>query len=100
VEGEKAPERAQRVPHSGPGAEGRSPGANRTEEEKEQKAAETKKKSKKNNTKNDEIVPLNVWAENPSCTEATVWRADTVKLLPTPEQVELLLRLAKATRAD
>ncbi|MCC6051553.1 MAG: transposase [Thermofilum sp.] len=42
---------------------------------------------------------LNVWAENPNCAEAVVWRADTVKLLPTPEQVDLLLRLAKATRA-
>jgi putative transposase len=87
------------LPHSGPGAGGRSLGANRTETEGEQKAAESKKKSKKIIQKNDEIVPLNVWAENPNCTEATVWRADTVKLLPTPEQVELLLRLAKATRA-
>jgi len=85
------------LPYSGPGAEGRSLGANRTETEGEQKAAESKKKSKKN-SEND-ITPLNVWAENPNCTEAVVWRADTVRLQPTLEQVDLLLRLAKATRA-
>ena len=43
---------------------------------------------------------MNVWAENPNCAEAVVWRADTVKLLPALEQADLLLRLAKATRAD
>ncbi|MCC6066005.1 MAG: transposase [Thermofilum sp.] len=42
---------------------------------------------------------LNVWAENLNCAEAVVWRVDTVRLLPMPEQVELLLRFAKATRA-
>ena len=41
---------------------------------------------------------MNVWAENPSALEAVVWRSDTVRLQPTPEQVELLLRLARATR--
>jgi len=85
------------LPHSGPGAGGRSLGANRTETEGEQKAAESKKKSKKNSE--NEITPLNIWAENPNALEATVWRVDTVKLLPTPEQADLLLRLAKATRA-
>jgi putative transposase len=89
--------RIERVPYSDPGAEGRSLGANRTKAEKEQKVAESKKKSKKKGEK--QITPLNVWAENPNFTEAVVWRADTVKLLPALEQVELLLRLAKATRA-
>ena len=42
---------------------------------------------------------MNVWAENLNCAEAVVWRVDTVRLLPMPEQVELLLRFAKATRA-
>ena len=87
--------RIERVPYSGPGAEGRSLGANRIEEEKEQKVIESKKKSKKKGEK--EITPLNVWAENPNSTETVVWRADTVKLLPALEQVELLLRIAKAT---
>jgi len=75
--------------------------ANRAEAVEEQKVTKIKNKSKNKNTGNGEngIVLLNVWAENPNCTEATVWRADTVKLLPTLEQVELLLRLAKATRA-
>jgi len=92
MEGEKP----ERVPYSGPGAEGRSLGANRAETEGEQKATENKKKSKRNSE--NEIIPLNVWAENPSCAEATVWRSDTVRLLPTLEQAELLLRLARATR--
>ena len=92
MEGEKP----ERVPYSGPGAEGRGLGANRTETEGEQKVAESKKKSKRNSE--NEITPLNVWAENPSALEAVVWRSDTVRLLPTPEQVELLLRLARATR--
>jgi len=93
VEGEKP----ERVLHSGPGAEGRSLGANWTETAREQKVAERKKKSEKDSE--NEITPLNVWAENPNALEAVVWRADTVKLLPTPEQADLLLRLAKATRA-
>jgi putative transposase len=84
------------VPYSGSEAVGRSLGANRTETEEEQKVAETKKKSKKKGEK--EITPLNVWAENPNFTEAVVWRVDTVKLLPTLEQVDLLLRITKATR--
>jgi hypothetical protein len=70
----------------------RSLGANRAKAEKEQKVAENKKKGE------DGITSLNVWAENPNCTEAVVWRVDTLKLLPTLEQQELLLRLAKATR--
>jgi len=70
----------------------RSLRANRIEEEKEQKVVENKKKGE------NEITSLNVWAENPNCAEAVVWRGDTVKLLPTLEQVDLLLRLAKATR--
>jgi len=96
MEGEKP----ERVPYSGPGAEGRSLGASRAGTENEQKPTESKKKCKRNDIKNNEncIVPFNIWAENPSCTEAVVWRADTVKLLPTPEQVDLLLRLARATR--
>jgi putative transposase len=75
--------------------------ANRAEAVGEQKITKIENKSKNKNIGNGEngIVPLNVWAENPSALEATVWRADTVRLLPTPEQVELLLRLAKATRA-
>jgi len=89
-------EERKRVPQSGSEVEGRSLGANRAEEEKEQKVTESKKKSKKKGEK--EITPLNVWAENPNFTEAVVWRADTVKLLPTLEQQELLLRIAKATR--
>jgi putative transposase len=93
MEGEKP----ERVPYSGPGAEGRGLGANRTETEGEQKATESKKKSKRNSE--NEITPLNVWAENPSALEAVVWRSDTVRLQPTPEQVELLLRLARAARA-
>ncbi|MCC6051478.1 MAG: hypothetical protein LM580_12270 [Thermofilum sp.] len=70
MEGEKP----ERVPYSGPGAEGRSLGANRTEAEKEQKVAEIKKKSRKKGAENNEncIVPLNVWAENPNFTEAVV----------------------------
>jgi putative transposase len=75
--------------------------ANRAEAVGEQKITKIKNKSKNKNIGNGEngIVPLNVWAENPNCAEAVVWRVDTVKLLPTPEQVELLLRFAKATRA-
>ena len=75
--------------------------ANRAEAVEEQKVTKIKNKSKNKNIGNGEngIVLLNVWAENPNCAEAVVWRADTVKLLPTPEQVDLLLRLAKATRA-
>ena len=84
------------MPYSDPGAEGRSLGANRIEEEKEQKVVESKKKSKKKGE--SEITPLNVWAEDSNFTEAVVWRADTVKLLPTLEQEELLLRIAKATQ--
>jgi putative transposase len=92
--------RIERVPCSGSEAVGRSLGANQAEAEDEQKVAESKKKSKKKNAKDDEngIVPLNVWAENPNAQEAVVWRVDTVKLLPTLEQVDLLLRIAKATR--
>jgi putative transposase len=70
----------------------RSLRANRAEEEKEQKVVENKKKGE------NEITPLNVWTENPNFTEAVVWRADTVKLLPTLEQVVFLLRIAKVTR--
>jgi hypothetical protein len=88
--------RIEGVPYSGLRGEGRSLGANRAEAEKEQKVVESKKKSKKKGE--NEITPLNVWAENPNFTEAVVWRADTVKLLPALEQVDLLLRLAKATR--
>jgi hypothetical protein len=75
--------------------------ANRAEAVGEQKITKIKNKSKNKNIGNGEngIVPLNVWVENPTCAEAVVWRVDTVKLLPTPEQVELLLRFAKATRA-
>jgi putative transposase len=80
------------VLYSGLGPVDRSLGANRAEEEKEQKVVENKKKGE------NEITSLNVWAENPNCAEAVVWRGDTVKLLPTLEQVDLLLRLAKATR--
>ena len=101
MEGEScAPSRAQGVPYSGPGAEGRSLGANQAEAEEEQKVTESKKKSKKKNAKDDEneITPLNVWAENPNALKAVVWRVDTVKLLPALEQVDLLLRLAKSTR--
>jgi putative transposase len=93
----RAPERAQGVPCSGSEAVGRSLGANQAEAEKEQKVVEIKKKSKKKGE--NEITPLNVWAENPNAQEAVVWRVDTVKLLPALEQVDLLLRLAKATRA-
>jgi len=69
--------RIERVPYSGPGAEGRSLGANRTGAEREQKVTKIKKKSKKKNARDDEncIVPLNVWAENPNALEAVVWRA-------------------------
>ena len=80
------------VLYSGFGPVDRGLGANRIEEEKEQKVVENKKKGEK------EITPLNVWTENPNFTEAVVWRADTVKLLPTLEQEELLLRIAKATQ--
>jgi hypothetical protein len=75
--------------------------ANRAEAVGEQKVTKIKNKSKNKNIGNGEngIVLLNVWAENPNCAEAVVWRADTVRLLPAPEQVELLLRFAKATRA-
>ena len=74
--------------------------ANRAEAVEEQKVTNIKNKSKNKNTGNGEngIVPLNVWAENPNCAEAVVWRADTVKLLPALKQVDLLLRLAKSTR--
>jgi putative transposase len=74
----------------------RSLGANRAEVEKEQKVVESKKESKKKGEYG--ITSLNVWTENPNFTEAVVWRVDTLKLLPTLEQQELLLRLAKATR--
>jgi putative transposase len=74
--------------------------ANRAEAVGEQKVTKIKNKSKNKNAGNGEngIVPLNVWAENPNCAEAVVWRVDTVRLQPTLEQVELLLRLARATR--
>jgi putative transposase len=92
----RAPERAQGEPCSGSEVEGRSLGANQAEAEKEQKVVEIKKKSKKKSE--NETTTLNVWAENPNSTEAVVWRVDAVRLLPTLEQEELLLRLAKATR--
>jgi putative transposase len=92
----RAPERAQGVPCSGSEAVGWDLGANREEAEKEQKVVEIKKKSRKKSE--NEITPLNVWAENPNALETVVWRVDTVKLLPTLEQVELLLRITKATR--
>jgi len=41
-------------------------GANRIEEEKEQEVVENKKRGE------NEITPLNVWAENPNFTEAVV----------------------------
>jgi len=70
--------------------------ANLADAVNEWKFAESRKKGAENNENG--IVPLNVWAENPSALEATIWRADTVRLLPTSEQVELLLRLARATQ--
>jgi len=74
--------------------------ANQAEAVEEQKVTKIKNKSKNKNIGNGEngIVPLNVWAENPNCAEAVVWRVDTVRLPPMPEQADLLLRLAKATR--
>jgi hypothetical protein len=80
------------VLYSGLEAVGRGLGANRAEVENESKVDKSKKKFE------DGITPLNVWAENLNSTEAVVWRVDAVRLLPTSEQEELLLRIAKATQ--
>jgi putative transposase len=99
----------------GPGSPGREPGAKRskrsgrkrTENNVKRNKVEDKKKRNKNDENSSEneieIVPLNAWAcllleavHDPRASGGSgaqavrVWRCDTLRLLPTPQQEELL----------
>jgi len=83
----------------GSGAEGWSSGA---------KSSKIKSEQKRNRESKEGLIPLNSWAQlltgrqddpryrGGSGAQAVVWRCDTVRLLPTPEQEELLQRVGDA----
>jgi putative transposase len=107
----------KRDSYRGPGAAGRSPGAERskrsgrkrTENNVKRNKAESKKKRNKNYK--NEIVPLNAWArllleqfgdprgsgESGAQALQRVQRTDTLRLLTTPELEDFLRRVGDAT---
>jgi len=106
--------KSKRAPQSGSRAAGRSPRAKRSRSERKQaetkiKGNKTKSKKKKDENNENGLVPLNAWARlqleqtgDPHCGGGSgaqavcVQRTDTLRLLPTSEQEELLQRVGDA----
>jgi len=97
--------------HSGSGVEGRSSGASCSKNKRRKskgKEDNVKSEQKRNESNEEGLIPLNSWAQllmerggdprgsGGSEGQAVVWRAETFRLLPRPEQEELLWQVGDA----
>ena len=109
----KAVEEKRGKSRSGPGAVGRSSGASASNRRRKSKEKENNANSeqKRNGGSEEGLIPLNGWAQplvghggdprgsggsGGQAQEVRVWRCDTFRLHPTPEQEELLRRVGDA----